>query len=166
MYKNYALIENGVVAAYPVNVHDIPGVSVPHNWLGGELNGKTYMFCHDQKPQRNWDEVEVETTPYFDQASGLWYRGYTVQQAPQDVIDERVRTADSAAQYNITSYLDQYSEEKANQLELSDAQKAAWAQFRADVQAVPNQPGYPMAVIWPNEPDSANGQEQLEVVRV
>jgi hypothetical protein len=166
MYKNYALIENGVVVAYPVDVRAVSGAELPHNWPGGELYGKTYVFCHDQKPQRNWDEVEVETTPYFDQESGLWYRGYTVQKAPQEVIDERVNNADSAAQYNIASYLSQYSEETAVALGLSEEQKATWAQFRADVAAIVNQPGYPMVVTWPDEPDSDAGRTKLEIVRV
>jgi hypothetical protein len=166
MYKNYALIENGVVVAYPVDVLATSGSNLPHNWPGGELYGKTYVFCHDRKPQRNWDEIEVETYPYFDQVSGLWYRGYTVQRAPQDVIDERVSNADSAARYNIAAYLSQYSEEKADEFGLSESQRAAWSQFRADIQAVFDQPGYPIQISWPAPPDSFENNMKLEVVRV
>lgn len=166
MYKNYALIENGVVVSYPVNVHEISSTALPHNWPGGELNGKTYVFCHDQKPSRNWDEVEVETTPYFDQESGFWYRGYVVQPASQDVIDGLKNHAKIAAESNIAGHLTQYSEERADEFGLSESQRAAWAQYRVDVQAIVDQPGYPMQILWPTPPDSFENNMKLEVVRV
>ena len=165
MYKHYAIIENGVVVEYPVDAHDVPGFDLPMNWPGGELNGKTYVFCHDQKPYRNWDQIEVETEPYFDQDSGLWYRGYELQPAPQSVIDDLLKNADIGAKKNVAVYLEQYSEQRANELELSQEQKASWAQFRVDVQAVFSQPGYPMSVIWPEIPDGESKQK-IEVVRV
>lgn len=171
IYTTYALIENGVVVEYPVNprvtLASTGDFNVPWNWGGGELDGKTYAYCHDKKPWTTHEEIAVETgAPYFDAEFGLWYRGYEVQAAPAELIAERRAEADATIQRDIATMIGQYSDAKAQELGLSDSQRADWARFRTEMLAVPNQAGYPFQFSWPLLPDSQENKMTLEVVRV
>lgn len=35
---------------------------------------------------------------------------------------------------------------------LTEEQRAAWAAYRADLRAVPDQAGFPQAIVWPSKP--------------
>lgn len=168
-YTHYARIENGVVVEYPTNPRGVlltGEFNIPPDWLGGELDGKTYVYCHDKKPFWNHTEVLVETQPYFDEESGLWYRGYEKAPAPPELIEDRRQVAIETAQSNIAFLLDMYSETRADELELSDGQKESWQTFRGLVATVPDQPGYPFQIDWPEIPDQQKSGFTLEVVRV
>lgn len=169
-YKHYAEIKNGSVIQYPVNprvlLASTGDYNVPPYWEGGDLDGKTYVFCHDSKPQTDYTEVLVETTPYYDTEKQCWYRGYQKQNAPAELIALRLNTAVETTQNNIIALLDVYSEAQAINLGLSDKQKAAWKQYRDALLLIPTQPGYPMQIEWPKTPDSAATAMKLEVVRV
>jgi hypothetical protein len=169
-YINYAVVKNGVVVEYPVNprvlLASTQEYNIPHNWEGGDLDGKTYVFCHDSKPYTDYTEVLIETTPYYDQTKQLWYRGYQKQTAPAELITMRRSSAAAIAQNSILSLLETYSNSRALELELSDKQKADWTQYCSVLQSIPNQSGYPMRIEWPEVPDSAATVMKLEVVRV
>ena len=170
IYTTYALIENGVVAEYPVNprvlLASTGDFNVPWNWGGGDLDGKTYAYCHDKKPWTTHEEIAVETAPYYDAEADLWYRGYEVQPAPAELVAERHAEADGAIQRDVAAFIVQYSDAKAAEFGLSESQCADWARFRAELQAVSEQPGYPFQFSWPVFPDSEANKMTLEVVRV
>jgi hypothetical protein len=170
IYTTYALIENGAVIEYPVNprvlIASTGDFNVPWNWGGGELGGKTYAYCHDKKPPTTHEEITVETTPYFDIEMSLWYRGYEIQPAPPELISERIEIAYTASQQAIAYIITQYSDARAQELELTETQRADWARFRTEMQAVPQQAGYPFQFKWPVFPDSTENKMTLQVVRV
>jgi hypothetical protein len=170
IYTTYALIENGVAVEYPVNprvtIASTGDFNVPWNWGGGELDGKTYAYIHDNKPPTTHEEITVETTPYFDAESGFWYRGYEVQPASIELIAERYRVADTTSRQAIADITAQYSDTKAQELGLTEEQRADWARFRAEMQTVPQQVGYPFQYSWPVFPESQENRMKLKVVRV
>jgi hypothetical protein len=170
IYTTYALIENGVVVEYPVNprvlIASTGDFNVPWNWGGGELDGKTYAYCHDKKPVTTHEEITVETTPYFDVEAGLWYRGYEIQPAPPELVVERYGVAYTSVRRAIAGMIAQYSDAKAQELGLTETQRADWTRFRTEMQAVPQQAGYPFQFSWPVRPDSVENKMTLQVVRV
>jgi hypothetical protein len=170
IYTTYALIENGVVIEYPVNprvlIASTGEFNVPWNWGGGELDGKTYAYCHDQKPWTTHEEIMVETTPYFNVEAGLWCRGYEVQPAPPELVAERYEIAYTTSQKTIANIIEQYSDARAQELGLTEEQRADWTRFRTEMQAVPQQAGYPFQYGWPVFPESQENRMKLKVVRV
>jgi len=170
IYTTYALIENGVAVEYPVNprvtLASTGDFNVPWNWGGGELDGKTYAYCHDKKPWTTHEQITVETTPYFDAEAGLWYRGYEIQTAPPELIAERYRVADTTVRQSILDITEFYSDARAQELELTEEQRADWVRFRTEMNAVPQAAGYPFQFEWPIFPDSQENKMTLKVVRV
>jgi len=170
IYTTYALIENGAVVDYPVNprvtIASTGDFNVPWNWGGGELDGKTYAYCHGKEPWVTHEEIVVETTPYFNAEAGLWYRGYEVQPAPPELVTERYEIAYTSSQQAIADIITQYSDARAQELELTETQRADWAIFREEMQTVPQQAGYPFKFTWPVFPDSTENKMTLGVVRV
>jgi len=169
-YKHYAIIENGVVIEYPVNprtfVLSTGDYNIPPFWEGGILDGKTYVFCHDKKPQTDYTEILVETTPYYDNEMQLWYRGYQKQTATDELIALRRNIEIETSQSNINALLETYSETQEINLELSNRQKEAWDKYRNELLEIPNQIGYPMQILWPTTPDSDTTVMKLEVTRI
>ena len=169
-YTTYALIENGVVIEYPVNprvlLASTGDFNVPWNWGGGELDGKTYAYCHNKEPYITHEQVVVETTPYFDSEADLWYRGYEIQAASVELIAKRYAEALDCAQKAIDEICAMYSDIRAQELGLSSNQRADWAEFRQETQLVPKQNGYPFSYRWPALPDSEQSKMTLGVVRI
>jgi hypothetical protein len=169
-FTNYALIEDGRVIEYPVNPREFlistGDYNIPLYWRGGMLGDKLYVFCHDRKPVTDYTEIVVETTPYFDSESNMWYRGYEVQPAPPELIEERLTTLREAATNSVNTRLGIYSESNADLLGLSPEQKIRWAAYRAEVQNLPNSPDFPHRISWPPEPDSSEFNMKLGVTRI
>lgn len=160
MYTTYAIVENGVVVEYPVDPNTQH--ALPPFWLGGELDGKQYVFCHNQEPPSTHLEVLVETTPELDEASGNWYRKYVVQPAPIEVVEERRQQANTTAQ-NAISRLQSLAQKHLGQ-NLTLEQRNAWESFVDSLAQVPMQSGFPFAVNLPIPPSEM--PIKIEVTRI
>jgi hypothetical protein len=160
MYTTYAIIKDGVVIDYPVNPNTEH--ALPPFWLGGELAGKQYVFCHNQEPPSTHLEVLIETTPELDTASGNWYRKYTVAPAPAEVVEERRLYAEEAAKNSIN-----YFEKLAYGYlsgELTPEQRQDWELFLGSLKQIPLRKDFPFIRDWPVAPNQV--QINIEVTRI
>lgn len=160
MYTTYAIVDGESVLEYPVN----PNLthSLPPYWLGGELDGKKYAFCHNKEPATDHTQDLIEGQPRFDVESGCWYRQYEIIQASAEKIAQR--TAHQTELTNNTINSLRALADEALSGALSDEQRAAWLAFKDAVQAVANQPTFPWAIDWPQRPDVAT--LHIEVTRL
>lgn len=149
MYTTYAIIEAGSVVEYPVN----PALShsIPAYWLGGVLDGKEYVFCHNREPAITYEQNLKEVTPVFDAADGWWYRSYEVVPASPEEIQVRTQAAVEAFN-NTLAELNARAAEALTK-ELTDEQRADWNAYVTALQDVDSQPSYPWNINWPKPPD-------------
>lgn len=170
IFTNYAEISDGVVVQYPVNPRVVNAetgdYNVPLDWRGGELDGKTYVLCHNKEPSLNYDEKPVEIDPYFDEEVGVWYRGYRVEKLSDNEMAAKKAEWLEAAENTIAANLSEYSEARADELQLSDEQKIAWAGYRAALEALRNDPNYPLVFNWPSRPDAPENRMSIQVERI
>jgi hypothetical protein len=150
MYKYYAIVEDNKIVEYPVNPYLTQ--TLPDFWLGGELDGKQYVFCHTQEPSTTHLDVVTEAAPKYDEASGHWYRTFDVTTAPDELVAERTAHAVVLA-YNTIA-----SEKEITQTfllkPLSEDQKRDWAAYAVALDGVPSYSGFPWNIVWPPRPDT------------
>jgi hypothetical protein len=156
MFTHYAQIENGVVVAYPIDPHKIiDGVITPTaNWLGGEFEGNTYAFCHDERPSITHTQDLVEIAPAFDPVRECWYRQYTIVSASDEVVAERSAKqilAIEETSADIIKGVDLVLLEK-----LTDSDRALWVAFRDQILAVSATPISPWDIVWPIPPENTS----------
>ena len=66
MYEHYAIIKDQEVIAYPVNPR-LPDSELPDEWLGGEIAGKMFVYCHNCPPWHDYTKNAVENNqPYYN----------------------------------------------------------------------------------------------------
>lgn len=157
MLTNYAIIENGVVVQYPVNprvwVIATDSYNVHELWQGGELDGKTYVFCHNPMIDILPTQSLVEKTPACDPNTGLWMRQYDIVPATDDEIAERRPLYLRGALDFVAERLDDYAKKQSMILELPEAEQAKWEAYRIALQTLPDQPGYPFTYTLPKSPE-------------
>lgn len=166
MFTHYAQIENEVVVAYPVDPHKmVDGVITPtENWLGGEFEGKTYAYCHDEQPAIDYTQDLVEGTPAFDPVRGNWYRQYTIVPASAEVIAERTAKQTTIVQDCVADIV-----KDANKIllgELNEADRTLWVEFRNQTLSVLESPTFPWNISWPMPPENTSVNWNGETVTI
>lgn len=156
MFTHYAQIENGVVVAYPVDPHTmVDGVMTPTGtWLGGEFEGKTYVYCHDEQPAIDPTQDLVEGTPAFDSVRGNWYRQYTIVLATAQVIAERKAAQTELVHSTVSVIIGDIQNVLSR--DLTDSDRAAWVAFRNQTMAVLSSPTFPWGIVWPMPPENTS----------
>lgn len=166
MFTHYAQIENGIVVAYPVDPHKmVDGEMTPtETWLGGEFEGKTYAYCHDEPPAIDHTQDLIETTPVFDSVRGYWYRQYTIIQASDEVIakrkEEQIAIAQSCAS-DIIKSIDNFLLQ-----DLTDFERNLWVEFRNQTLNVLCLPEFPWNIVWPTPPENTSVKWHGEAVDI
>ena len=157
MFKNYAIIKNGVVLEYPVDprtwVVSANAYNIPEYWEGGELDGKTYVFCHNKPPSHNYDETLAEKTPALNPESGLWYRQYDVVKLDAEALAELKLLAQRGADDLQKRFLFAVEEMSATIAELSAEEQDKWQQYKTALLQLSDQPDYPFFYVVPTRPD-------------
>lgn len=151
MYTHYALIKDNEVVEYPADPRKADP-TLPPFWLGGEVGGNVYVFCHNFPPVTDHTQDLVEIAPAYNEEAGAWYRQYQVVAASPELLAQRWREqidgiANSVAYYNSVA-----DEVLTN--ELSSEQRNEWLQYKNAVNAVWSQPGFPWGIAWPQRPDA------------
>lgn len=166
MYVHYAVVENDQLVEYPVNPRVFLALqncyNVPEYWEGGVLDGKTYVYCHNFEPPSIYTKNIVEVTPLKNPENGLWYRQYEYVDASPEEIEQRTALEAERARNTIRVSLEQFD---AMQTILDELEPEKWDVVRAKLRDVPNQPGFPWNIEWPQTPDAeivvAIGVERL-----
>jgi hypothetical protein len=152
MYEHYAIIKDGQVVEYPANprVYD---TGLAWNWLGGELAGETFVFCHNVEPWRDHTKNVVENhRPFYNPDTGHWYRGYDIVDASPQEIAQRVADQTAGMREDIAYHIAK-SQETLAKLETIPAEtQQQWDAYFVEMQAIEQQAGFPWDVKWPTEP--------------
>lgn len=170
MFTTYAIIQNNAVVEYPVNPRvwniQTESFNVPEYWPGGELNGKTYVYCHNNPPKAYPMKNAVENNrPVFDAATNLWYRGYDLVDATPTEIAERtqmqLQSIEDEKKYLIAEGLK--ARDAIENLPLEGQQE--WDTYFTDLQNIESQASFPWDLTWPTRPDQVQ-RVKIEVERV
>lgn len=157
MLKTYAIVQNGVVVEYPVNprvwVVSQDAYNIPEVWMGGQLDGKTYVACHMQTVPHKATENIVETTPVFNEADGLWVRQFNVVPASAQEIAERRERYLLGAVHVFNTELEKYQAKTALIANLSEAEQLKWREYLAALNSMDQQPEYPFHYTVPESPE-------------
>jgi len=148
----------------------VDGVMTPaETWLGGEFEGKTYAYCHDEQPATDHTQDLVETAPAFDSVRGYWYRQYTIVSASAAVMEARKAKQTAIVQDCVADIINSVQDALAGNL--TDADKALWVEFRNQTLAVLSAPTFPWNIVWPTPPENTavnwnGGTVDIGVTRV
>ena len=159
IYTNYAIVKDGVVVEYPVNprVWNLSSeeFNVPELWLGGELNGKTYVYVHTFAPYCHPTLNLVEKTlPAFNSERNAWLRQYDFVAASEEEIAERRAMYVRGVQATMANLLAAYYQKVLLISSLPAEEQAKWDAYRDAVLAIPQQPDYPFVCTLPQSPES------------
>jgi hypothetical protein len=151
MYTNYAIIQDDKIIEYPVTPDAKHNLSA--YWLGGELDGKHYVFCHMgmyiHDPETQY---LVEGVPVLDRETGNWYRSFTAVNYSGSDLQKRIVELTQAAQNTVTDLCSKADEHIQN-LMLPIEQRDSWVAYKTAVQNVLNQSNAPFKLVWPRNPN-------------
>lgn len=157
MFKNYALINDGQVVNYPVDprvwLPDENKFNIHEYWEGGELDGKTYAFCHNMEPPCAYDEALIETTPAFNPERGLWYRQYNIVKVDAETLIQRRQIAQKGIDDVLNRLFAELNDMAQTISELSESEQYKWAEYKKFLEELPNQSEYPFNYVLPTRPD-------------
>ena len=165
MFTTYAEIKDGQIVAYPVDPHvkSADGTWNVHPfWQGGQLDGKTYVFCHNQDIPCDYTQAVVEVMPKQNDETGLWYRQYELVPATAEVIEQRTAERAEGVRNSIT-YLCTVADNALSK-PLTDQQRADWQTYRSNVVSLLTHPNFPWGVVLPDTPDEI--KPVIEVTRL
>lgn len=147
----YVKVRNGVAENYSIGQlrKDNPNVSFPKNITNDEL--------------ARWDvyPVQPQNPPLFDRATqdcvrvsptlqnGVWVETWLITNVSSE---ETVRRTEEMS-IQVRSQRDRLLiETDWTQVLDAPVDRAAWANYRDELRNVPQQPGFPWDVQWPNKP--------------
>lgn len=145
----YVKLHNGQIAAYPYSVgqlrRDNPQVSFPKT-PNHSLLSEWGVFPVEpvSAPSVDYTKDVREGAPVYDNG---WKQSWVV--LPAEDIEKRLLELSENARAERNSLLAQTD---WTQIADSTVDKSAWATYRQALRDVPQQPGFPYSVVWPNEP--------------
>lgn len=103
---------------------------------------EVYPYTIDPVPAYSEINQTVELGP-FRQENGAWLRGWEVVAIPDEDAARNARAVRDAeiATSDWTQVLD------------SPVDRAAWATYRQALRDIPQQAGFPQAIVWPTKPE-------------
>jgi hypothetical protein len=141
----YLKLTNGVPETYSIGQlrRDNSNVSFPKQ-PSDALLADWDVYPYTVLPQPTYDElVQKITTAPFEQVSGAWLQGWTVENLPQDDAASNVRSKRDGL----------LAESDWTQVADAPVDQAAWAKYRQALRDVPSQADFPYNVTWPTEPE-------------
>lgn len=156
----HAKLKNGAVERFPYSIaqlrQDHPNVSFPATMPDSLLAEYGVVPVEPtERPTADHTKLVLESSPSL--SDGTWRQAWTITDAGQDLIDERlsetarsVRTERDALLANSVDRMNPMRWET-----LSEAEKDAWRAYRQALLDIPDQPGFPFAINWPVSPAQA-----------
>jgi hypothetical protein len=169
MYKNYALIKDGLVLQYPVDPRKYDPATNTFNiheyWEGGDLDGNTYVFCHTLEPKYNYDERLVEKTPALNVENGKWYCQYDIVKVDADTLAERRKLFQQGVDEVFAFRIAEFEAMASVISELSENQQIAWKAYHQALLDMHLHPHYPFRYKILERPDQDQNLK-IEVIRI
>lgn len=145
----YARIEDGMVAAYPVDPRaENPATSFPWDWAGGIVSGAEYArIIPTDVPQVSYTKNFSEGTPAF--VESVWMQTWVVSDATPEQITQRVADQWSRVRAERNARL-----AACDWTQLADASvnAAAWTTYRQALRDLPQTQTDPFNIVWPTSP--------------
>lgn len=145
----YARIENGVVAAYPVDPRsENPNTSFPWDWAGGVVNETEYArVTPTDVPYVPHTQNFSEGMPSF--SDDRWMQTWVISDATPEQIAQRVadQWSQVRAQRNVRLSACDWT-----QLADATVDAAAWAVYRQALRDLPQTQTDPFSIVWPVAP--------------
>lgn len=148
----YAKIQNGAVVQYPYSVFQLrsenPNLTFPETKEILESMGCFHVVATGHPPY-DYTQDCVELTPVYNAAEQQWEQAWQVNAATQEEVDERTKAEAVAMRQKRNELL-----AACDWTQLTDApvDSLAWANYRQALRDIPDQPGFPWNVVWPNTP--------------
>lgn len=148
-----AFIENGAITKYPIGLVEVrrkfPNTSFPRDLEGSDLSAFGVVTVQTVAPptfDQNLQKVEPADPVLAD---GAWQEAWSVV----DLTAEEIQQRNDAKASEVRSLRNQ-ALTASDWTQVADApvDAAAWAAYRAELRAVPEQAGFPSDVVWPTEP--------------
>lgn len=150
-----AFIENGSISRYPIGPVDVrrkfPNTSFPRDLEGSDLSAfgvVTVQSVASPTVDPNLQKVEAADPAEID---GVWQQVWNVIDLTSEEIQEQ---ADSKASQVRKARNEMLTASDWTQVPDSPVDTAAWAAYRAELRAVPEQAGFPDNVVWPTAPSN------------
>jgi hypothetical protein len=150
-----AFIENGAITKYPIGLVDVrrkfPNTSFPRKIESGDLSVFGVVTIQSTPlPSFDPNQQKVEAADPA-QIDGVWQEVWNVVDLTAEEIQEKV--AGKASQVRGTRN-ELLNASDWTQVSDSPVDTAAWAAYRAELRAVPEQAGFPDNVVWPTAPSN------------
>ena len=148
-----AFIENGTITEYPVTLdqlrHRFPSTSFSINSEGADLSAFGVVTVEPTtQPSVNLTQQKVEEgAPAL--VDGVWKQVWNVIDLSAEELEEIEARKIVEVRSRRNGLL---SASDWTQVADAPVDAAAWAAYRAELRAVPEQPGFPDNVVWPTVP--------------
>ena len=153
----YLLTANDTVGKFPYSLEELrtdnPYTSFPHPISEEELAAWGVYEVEDQSPpafNEQTESIEIEAPALVD---GKWIRAWSVVAAGPEEVERRYIAKAGLIRTERNKLLAATDYSQLPDYPGSSADKAALTQFRQALREVPQQSGFPWAVVWPM-PDS------------
>jgi hypothetical protein len=152
----YVLAPNQTVETFPYSIgelrRDNPNTSFPRN-PSDELLADWNVFPVVDRPTPDHNTATQTCTqinPTLE--NGEWIMTWQVSDASSDEIAARLEGESAAVRMDRNRRLADCDWTQLSDCPLSDADKTAWATYRSQLRAVPEQSEFPWNVTWPTKP--------------
>jgi len=149
-----AFIENGAITKYPIGLVEIrrkfPNTSFPRKIEGdlSDLGVVTVQSTPSPSFEPSRQKVEAADPAQID---GVWQEVWNVVDLTAEEIQERAALKAPEVRGIRNNLL---RDSDWTQVPDAPVDTAAWAAYRAELRAVPEQAGFPDNVVWPTEPSN------------
>lgn len=138
---------------WPYTLSDLrmsePNTSFPDT-MSAELLAEYQVFSVtiDPEPTTTYQQNAVRQDPVFE--NGVWTQHWSIVDAPEEIVNDRYgsQVATIREQRNIKLMECDWTQAK----DIPDSVSITWQPYRQQLRDVPNQPGFPFAVVWPQQP--------------
>jgi hypothetical protein len=148
----YAKINNGVVEKYPYTIgnlrKDYPNVSFPK--IVNEETLNKYNMFKVQATERPEQDYRKNYNVEVVNQNNIWLEVWKETNAAQEEIAERTNIQAAEIRNKRNDLL--VSTDWTQGRDIAESVSSAWANYRDSLRNVPQQPGFPWAVVWPQKP--------------
>lgn len=146
---------NGAIEKYPYSIGELrkdnPQTSFPKN-PNNELLAEWGVFPVAPTPQPKVDHTKNVTEVDPVKTGDAWVQTWQVTDASQEEIEQRTESQATSVRYERDQKLAECDWLVIKAYETNSNIPAVWELYRQALRDVPQQEGFPWAVVWPEKP--------------
>jgi hypothetical protein len=151
--EKYAKVVDNTIVKYPYTLSDFKNDN-PNTFLVLPIQEETLekfgmvRVQAVEKPEANYNQKVVETQPIL--SNGVWLQQWTVETLSQEEL--AALTEETARQLRLRRNNILKDCDWTQGKDISDGVSASWALYRQALRDIPQQPGFPFEVVFPEKP--------------